>query len=164
MMPLLRKRAISVAGLFVLLLVSHNGYAQQQENNDRLKWRVGTGWPFILVPTVGYQYKDITYYANYKLGLDDGFSFGAEKQFGKHSVGLFLGAVGARKANSNCEGIFFCIVIFDNKTTQGVGGSYEYKYSENANGWAIRVESGYGKESRSNNNRADANIQLVYRF
>ncbi|MDT0583152.1 hypothetical protein [Brumicola blandensis] len=163
-MQLLRKRAMSALGLFVLLIASQNCYSQQQINNDGLEWRVGAGWPFILVPTVGYQYKHITYYANYKLGLDDGFSLGAEKQFGKHSVGLFFGAVGARKVNSNCEGIFSCIVIFDNQTTQGIGGSYEYKYSENTHGWSLRLEAGYGKESRSDTNRADANIQLVYRF
>ena len=39
----------------------------------------GGGWPFILAPTITLkQGNNIEYYANYKLGLDDGFTAGVQ--------------------------------------------------------------------------------------
>ena len=49
----------------------------------------GGGWPFILAPTITLkQGNNIEYYANYKLGLDDGFTAGVQ-----WPQGIMCGAV-----------------------------------------------------------------------
>lgn len=127
---------------------------------------LGGGYPFLVVPTMSFTNNDIRYYANYKLGLDDGFSIGAEMLNGKHKYGAFVGAVGARKTDNSClDTTFLCITLFDHETTQGIGLSYEYHLSSSAKtGWALRFEAGYGEESAYNEKRADGNVQVVYHF
>jgi hypothetical protein len=127
---------------------------------------LGIGYPFVLVPNISINNNDIRYYANYKLGLDDGFSLGAEMINGKHKYGAFVGAVGSRQTDRGCTDITsLCIILTDHKTTQGLGVSYEYHLSDTVNsGWAIRLEAGYGEESSLNKKRADGNIQIMYHF
>ena len=130
----------------------------------------GGGWPFILAPTITLkQGNNIEYYANYKLGLDDGFTAGVQWAEGHHVWGGFVGAVGARKTDlpcgsdpANCPA--FHIVITDRKTTQGLGLSYEYRFFGVKEGWALRLEAGYGKASGTDAKRMDGNLQVVYHF
>ncbi|BCO17445.1 hypothetical protein KUC3_03020 [Alteromonas sp. KC3] len=42
--------------------------------------------------------------------------------------------------------------------------SYEYRLNTSREGWAFRVEAGYGKESQNDTNRFDGNAQVVYHF
>lgn len=144
---------------FALSLLASNAFA-----ND-INWSTATGYPFFVVPTISTTSDDVRYYANYKLGLDDGVSVGAEWLQGQHAMGVFVGAVGARRVNDNCLINSICISLFDDETTNGVGLSYEYKFSNTAaNGWALRFEGGYGKESRNDEKRFDGNIQVVYHY
>ena len=148
-------------GISALVCLPHNSLA------NGLDFSLGGGWPFLFTPTVSTTHKDIEYYVNFKLGLDSGFSLGAEKQFGNHVYGVFIGAVGARNTNSRCHNTDDCDFIlfeFENETTQGLGLSYEYRFNTAREGWALRVESGYGEESRHNEKRFDGNVQLVYHF
>lgn len=125
----------------------------------------GVGYPFVGVPTVSISDDNVRYYANYKLGLDDGFSVGAEWLNGKHAFGAFAGAIGARDVEACNENVILCISIFDNETTNGLGLSYEYHFSESPkSGWGIRFEAGYGKESYFNEKRVDGNVQITYHF
>ncbi|MGB3725835.1 MAG: hypothetical protein WA981_08720 [Glaciecola sp.] len=149
------------------LLCSAYGSVAQAQSND-VSYSVATGWPFVLVPTISIENNNYEYYANYKVGVDDGFSIGAQRVSGNHVYGTFIGALGARSSNYACEADALCdsfvIRFTDRKTTQGVGVSYEYRINSNKQGWAIRLEAGYGEESRNNDRRADANIQAVYHF
>lgn len=128
---------------------------------------LGGGLPFILTPTVSTTHNSIEYYANVKIGLDGGISLGAEKQYGNHAYGVFIGAVGARKTESRCfnnDECDFIILEFREETTQGIGLSYEYRFSSTRDGWAFRLEGGYGEESRHNEKRFDGSVQMVYHF
>lgn len=125
------------------------------------------GLPFILTPTVSTTHNGIEYYANVKVGLDGGISLGAEKQYGNHAYGVFIGAVGARKTESRCfnnDECDFIILEFREETTQGIGLSYEYRFNSTRDGWAFRLEGGYGEESRHNEKRFDGSVQMVYHF
>ena len=155
----MRKLRVS---LIALTCFSSNSIAQDIDVS------LGSGWPFFLVPTVSTKYDDVELYVNYKLGLDDGFTLGAQKQYENHVVGIFLGAVGARDAEYSCEDELTCPIIrlalTDAQTTQGIGMSYEYRLNTSREGWAFRVEAGYGKESQNDTNRFDGNAQVVYHF
>lgn len=133
-----------------------------------VEYSVSGGWPFVVTPSISFIHEDIEYYANYKIGLDDGFSLGFEKPFNQHVFGAFIGAVGARNARYECGERFACnltrIAITDKKTTQGIGLSYEYRFANSRNGWAMRLEAGYGKESTNDVKRIDGNLQIVYHF
>lgn len=135
---------------------------------EEINFSVSGGWPFILTPTVSTTYSDMEFYANYKIGADDGFALGVEKQYGNHALGVFVGAVGARDADYKCDDELSCptfrIVLYEGKTTQGVGMSYEYRFNTSRQGWALRLEAGYGKESKNNAKRFDGNVQVVYHF
>lgn len=135
---------------------------------EEINFSVSGGWPFILTPTVSTTYNDMEFYANYKIGADDGFALGVEKQYGNHALGVFVGAVGARDADYKCDDELSCptfrIVLYEGKTTQGVGMSYEYRFNTSREGWALRLEAGYGKESKNNSKRFDGNVQVVYHF
>lgn len=148
--------------LITLLCLSSTAYAQG------VNMSVSAGWPFFLIPTVSTTYNDIELYVNYKVGLDDGFTVGAEKQYGHHVFGAFVGAVGARDADYLCEADDSCpplrIVFTDAQTTQGLGLSYEYRINQGREGWAFRAEAGYGKESQNDTKRVDGNVQVVYHF
>ena len=134
---------------------------------EEIYFSLGVGWTFFLTPTVSTAHKDIEYYVNFKLGLDAGFSVGAEKQFGNHVYGVFIGAVGARNTDSRChnnDDCDFVLFEFDNESTQGLGLSYEYRFNSSREGWAFRLEAGYGEETRHNEKRFDGNVQVVYHF
>ncbi|MBQ4864722.1 hypothetical protein J8L98_23850 [Pseudoalteromonas sp. MMG013] len=145
------------------LIVSTFIYSAQAKAVDL---SLGGGYPFLVVPTISLTNSDIRYYANYKAGLDDGFSLGAEILNGKHKYGAFIGAVGARKTDARCsDSTLLCTSLFDHQTTQGIGLSYEYHLSSNLNsGWAVRLEAGYGEESYDYEKRTDGNIQFIYHF
>lgn len=137
-------------------------------NANEVGFSLSSGWPFLLNPSISIKHQKIEYYANYKIGLDDGFSLGAEAQLGLHTFGMFVGAIGTRKTRVSCETNATCqawqIMLTDQKTTQGVGISYEYRFLPSRKGWALRLETGYGQESRNNTKRVDANVQVVYHF
>ena len=137
-------------------------------NANEVNFSLGGGWPYVVVPAVSIEHSGFEFYANYKIGLDDGFSLGVEKQTNNHSYGVFVGALGARKTRSICDADSTCppfrIAITDRKTTQGLGLSYEYRFTSSRQGWAIRAEAGYGHESKTDSNRFDGNIQLVHHF
>lgn len=134
------------------------------------KFSLGSGYPFFVVPTLILESDSLAYYVNYKAGLDDGFSIGVQSIQGKHIFGAFAGAVGTRDVKDYCKKIDVvpCIsgllVLDSYRTTQGVGLSYEYRFNTKPNGWAVRIEAGYGKESRTDDKRADGNVQVVYHF
>lgn len=135
---------------------------QAQTKNEDIQISFGGGYPFLLVPQVAYQQNNISYYLNYKMGLDDGFSLGAQIHNNQHVYGAFIGAIGAKDASSVDDSFFR---LFEDQTTQGIGVSYEIRFTPQKNAsWALRAEIGYGKESHTNTKRADGNIQLVYHF
>lgn len=134
---------------------------------DGFDFSLSGGFPFLITPTVSTTHDGIEYYANLKIGLDGGLSLGAEKQYGNHVYGVFIGAVGARKTEFSCfdnDECDFILFEFEEKTTQGIGLSYEYRFNSTRDGWAFRLEGGYGEESRHNEKRFDGNVQIVYHF
>lgn len=141
-----------------------------QEKGPDVQFSLGTGYPFFIIPQVSLLDEDKKYYLNYKIGLDDGFTVGVDWLNGHHSYGVFAGAIGARDAEVECNpDSFSCnlsnFFIFDDKTTQGIGLAYEYRFNGQAHkGWAVRFEAGYGEESRTDERRADGNIQVLYHF
>lgn len=144
-------------------------FASPNLHASEVEFSIGGGFPFFVVPQVSLTQQDKRYYVNYKAGLDDGFSAGMEWLNDNHAYGVFVGAVGAREASNDCEIQSLCdalrIIIFDEKTTQGIGLSYEYRFSgQDQSGWGLRLEAGYGQESRNKSERADANIQFSYHF
>ena len=42
--------------------------------------------------------------------------------------------------------------------------SYEYRFFGVKEGWALRLEAGYGKASGTDAKRMDGNLQVVYHF
>ncbi len=148
--------------LLALIFISGAGHSKE------LNMSLGGGWPYALVPTVAIEHRGLEFFANYKIGLDDGFTLGVEKQFEHHTYGIFVGALGARKTRENCDLDSTCppfrIALTDRKSTQGIGFSYEYRFSSTRQGWALRVEAGYGHESKTDANRFDGNLQLVHHF
>jgi len=155
-----------------------------------LDFSMGGGYPFIATPeaSIASDDKRQRWFANYKLGLDDGFSLGFEQALStnnKHSFGILIGAVGARHINKPCtysdnytgdiaEEIgsvigqaFGCALTgaFGDKTTNGVGVSYHYNFSGlNNSGWKLNFELGYGKVSGFDNKRTDGGINISYQF
>jgi hypothetical protein len=135
----------------------------------------GGGYPFIVVSeiSIASEEKAQRWHANYKVGLDDGFTLGVEQSFShndKHSIGVIVGALGIKKENHRCQeqgSNLDCILsdIFDEETTVGLGLTYGYYFNRiNATGWFLKVEAGYGEGKESDEKHADASVRISYQF
>lgn len=151
--------------------------------ND-VNFSIGGGYPYFVIPEVSLSANEGTqrWYANYKLGLNDGFSLGFEHALTankKHALGLVIGAIGIRDDERECVktdddsisgelgNIIGCAITdaFDYETTNGAGVSYSYLFRGlNEGGWRVRFELGYGEGSDSNEKRADGGISVSYEF
>ncbi|MBB1305353.1 hypothetical protein H5089_06815 [Pseudoalteromonas sp. SR45-1] len=150
--------------------------------ND-VSFSIGGGYPYLVIPEVSLSANDDTqrWYANYKLGLDDGFSAGFEQAVSdnkKHAFGVLVGAIGARDTDQECESstndvatdfanTLGCVIggIFDEETTNGIGLTYNYNFNGlNSAGFRLKLDVGYGKASDSNEKRADGGISVSYEF
>lgn len=151
---------------------------------------IGGGYPFFVIPEMSIATDDAQrrWFANYKMGLDDGFSIGVEQGLDEkntHAVGMMIGALGVRDDKRPCPaqnnnsgdvleeiGNTFAHTLgcaigeaFDDKSTDGIGVSYSYNFNGlNNAGMRIRVELGYGKASGSDEKRADGGIVFSYQF
>jgi len=144
--------------------------------ND-VNFSIGGGYPYFVIPEVSLSANEGTqrWYANYKLGLDDGFSLGFEHALTadkKHALGIVVGALGVQENSDECEddsigSVIGCSFsdIFDDETTNGLGVSYSYLFSGlNESGWRVRFELGYGEGSVSEEKRADGGLSVSYEF
>ncbi|MBU3003167.1 hypothetical protein [Paraglaciecola arctica] len=165
---------------------------QAVQAND-VNFSIGGGYPFFVVPEISLASVDNQkrWYANYKIGFDDGFSIGFEQAISntnKHALGFIAGAIGAREDKTPCPntdnesntastpGDDFVEIIgsaigcslskmFDEETTNGLALTYSYNFSGlNNAGMRIHVELGYGEGHHSKEKRADGGITLSYHF
>jgi hypothetical protein len=160
---------------------------------NEINFSIGGGYPFFVVPEVSLSSDDNQqrWYANYKMGLDDGFSIGFEQAIdntNKHAIGILAGAIGAREDKTPCpntdkenntdttpDDVFVEAIgsaigcslgkIFDEETTNGLALSYSYNFNGlNNSGMRLRVELGYGEGHHSKEKRVDGGIALSYHF
>lgn len=130
------------------------------------------GFPYVFIPEVSYSPNaEQRWFANYKLGLDDGFSAGFEQAVSannRHALGIFGGALGVKSghhylcgegdnsADSDdlndvgedllCQVFAGASEAFDNHTVNGVGLSYSYnRHGLSEHGLRVRIEFGYGR-------------------
>ncbi len=174
----MRKIATGLAFSALALLTSNSATANE------FGFSVGAGYPYFaaLEGSMATQDKSQRWFANYKMGLDDGFSAGFEQGYGNnlnHAFGGFVGAVGIYKGD-DCEpktdasnigeafgSIFGCALkeAFDDETLNGAGLSYSYYFNGiNNAGWRLRLEAGYGKASHSKEERAAGGLTISYQF
>lgn len=152
--------------------------------DDDISFALSTGVPFFVTPEMSYQSQDseTRYYANLKLGLDNGASLGFETPVSenkKHMLGAFIGSVGVRDGDTECDqepssslgetlgNIIGCSLAatFDWETVNGIGASYRYDFSGEVNqGWYTRLELGYGKARESKKNTAVGGFVVGYQF
>lgn len=151
---------------------------------------VGSGYPYFGSLELSLPADDgkQRWFANYKMGLDDGFSLGFEQGYGNglnHAFGGLVGAVGVYKGDDNCRvkdtsdgdlvefisdsfaQSFGCALsaAFDDETLNGVGVSYSYYFNGlNNSGWRLRLEAGYGKASDSGEKRGTGGMIVSYQF
>ncbi|MBH0058504.1 hypothetical protein I6F65_16240 [Pseudoalteromonas sp. SWXJZ94C] len=163
--------------LLTLSIASYSSAANE------VSFSIGGGYPYLVIPEVSLSANDDTqrWYANYKLGLDDGFSAGFEQAVSdnkKHAFGALVGAIGARDTDQKCESLtndvatdfantLGCVIggIFDEETTNGIGLTYSYSFNGlNSAGFRLELDVGYGKASDSNEKRADGGISVSYEF
>lgn len=164
-----------------VLLLSSLSLSSQANTVD---FTIGGGLPFFVVPEFSFASDDEKkrYFVNYKMGLDDGFSFGFEQGMdskNKHALGVFVGALGVRDADMPCSYVksddavenfgkaLACSFakIYDEETTNGVGLSYSYNFKGlNHSGMRIRFELGYGEGSNSHKKRVDGGVVVSYQF
>lgn len=161
---------------FCGLILGLLSFSAPANNSD---FTFGSGYPYLFVAEVSVASNENQqrWFANYKLGFDDGFSLGVEHGLGeekKHAIGLFVGALGVSDADS-CEvnndpfgavtlGCAF-VEIFDDETTNGVGLSYTFNFNGlNNPGGRIRLEYGYGEGVDSGKERSDGNLTYSYQF
>lgn len=138
------------------------------------EFTLSTGYPFVAQLQASHiiENGDARVYANYKVGLDDGFSGGYERAFGDHSIGVMYGALGARKTEDDCEQSnpivgSLCGLgnVFGDRTTNGFGVTYQYWFNGAFKpGWGIRFEGGYGDVTGTDEKRADGNVTISYQF
>ncbi|REL32171.1 hypothetical protein [Thalassotalea euphylliae] len=166
----------------IALLATHISVTSHAEDID---FSLGTGYPYLVIPEVSYSASggQQRLYANYKLGLDDGFAIGFEHGLdsaNQHAIGLLVGAIGAQDDKRPCpnnddengiaEGLASVIAcsiveIFDHETTNGIGLSYSYNHHGlNNSGFRIRFEAGYGEGVDSKEKRFDGAVVLSYQF
>ncbi|QSX33152.1 hypothetical protein JYB87_15705 [Shewanella avicenniae] len=126
------------------------------------------GLPFMVIPEVSYHPNDQQrWFANYKVGLDDGVSAGFEQAVddnNRHALGIVAGALGVRNGHkewcgsdseSGSVGYTMGCAIgtalaepFDNHTVNGLGVSYSYnRHGLSERGLRVRLEWGYGRIS-----------------
>lgn len=88
-------------------------------------------------------------------------------------MGAFLGSIGSQPDIEQCEnesnsGSFIgCIFvsIIDRESTDGLGFSYSYNFNGlNKPGMRIQCSLGYGKGRVSNDERAEASVNVSYHF
>lgn len=179
----MRKILLSTAILSTL------SFCLPAQAND-VGFSVGTGYPYVgslelsLPANEGKQ----RWFANYKMGLDDGFSLGFEQGYGNelnHALGGLVGAVGIYKGDDNCtatntnngdlvESItesfaqsLGCALsaAFNDETLNGVGLSYSYYVNGiNKSGWRFKLEAGYGKASNSGDKLGTGGLIVSYQF
>jgi len=163
---------------FKLLLLSSVlslSSAVQANNADKIHFALGSGYPFFSVFEVSLpaMNDDQRWFANYKVGLDDGFSVGFEQQLtgNMQTVGFSLGAIGARDAvgcdENKGAGAVICplVEIFDSETTNGAAFNYSYYFSGiHSSGTKVRFEVGYGQSNQTNVNRFDGSVIISYQF
>lgn len=142
---------------------------------------IGGGLPFLVIPeiSIASENNEQRWFANYKMGLDDGFSFGFEQGIdieNKHALGIFIGALGVKDDNRPClqrtdkndplkELGCAIFSVFDEETTNGLGLSYSYNFSGlNHSGMRIRFELGYGEGADSQEKRVDGGFSFSYQF
>jgi len=167
-----------------LILAANNAHA------TGIDFTLATGFPFVAVVegSMPSDNNNRRWFANYKVGLDDGFSVGVEQVVGQgntHAVGVVVGALGMHSNKRDCQqssetsgdlttdlvdgvlGQVFCAIgnAFSDETTNGLGLSYSYHFNGlNNAGWRIRLEGGYGKGSRSDKKRGDGSVMISYQF
>jgi hypothetical protein len=149
--------------------------AAQASNSENVHLSLGSGYPFFTVveASLPAMNDDQRWFANYKLGLDDGFSVGFEQTLAGNmqTVGFSLGAIGARDAvgcdENKGAGAIICpiVEIFDSETTNGAAFNYSYYFSGvNSSGTKIRFELGYGQSNQANVKRFDGSVIISYQF
>jgi hypothetical protein len=151
--------------------------------ND-VSFTLGTGFPYVgsLEASMPAFEGNQRWFANYKIGLDDGFSLGFEHALDDdkhHAIGVMYGALGIRNDDTDCPESeentvesFFGVIIgcslaaaFDWETINGVGLSYSYNVSGlNNAGWRFRVEGGSGKGAVSDKTHSSASFIASYQF
>ena len=173
------------APLVAALLAGVLNVNQQAEAVD---FSAGIGYPFFLVPEVSITGSSGNHrlYANYKLGLDDGFALGIEQAIdnaGHNAVGVFAGAVGiyddgekdcnsADEQNASdvadavgCAIASAMVEAFDDEAINGIGVSYSYNSNGlNNTGWRVRLELGYGKSDNSKEKSSGGAVVVSYQF
>jgi len=169
------KNVLSASLLFIIV-ISNKATA--------VDFTLGGGIPFLVVPEVSLASEDEKqrWFINYKMGLDDGFSFGVEHGLGldnKHAVGVLVGALGVKNNDDVCKdeksddiaenlgNAISCglLIIFSEETTNGLGLSYSYNFNGlNQSGMRLRFELGYGEGSTSHEKRIDGGFVISYQF
>ncbi|MCH1923627.1 hypothetical protein L9G74_04675 [Shewanella sp. C32] len=157
-------------------------------------YTVTGGIPYFVIPEISYSPNaEQRWFANYKLGLDDGFSAGFEQAVSdnnRHALGIFGGALGVRRShvvrcnnesqNGEQENIgdafdeLGCTLavevletIYNNRTVNGVGLSYSYnRHGLSERGLRVRLEFGYGRIEDANfdKNGVTGGIAVGYQF
>lgn len=148
------------------------------------------GFPYVVIPEISYSPNaDQRWFANYKLGLDDGFSAGFEQAISannRHALGIFGGALGVKSGHryvcnegnqSGEPGNFddeLCSALarpfaeaFDHHTVNGVGLSYSYnRHGLSERGLRVRLEFGYGRieDADFDKNGVTGGIAVGYQF
>jgi len=160
-------------------------FAQASDVNFSL----AAGWPYVFNPEISFNSPESNrrWFANYRMGFDDGFSIGMEQGVGDtpHALGIVAGAIGVDKKDDNCTelddldgdaadviggvigGALVCgfNAIFDDQTVLGIAGTYSYHFSgHNNDGWSIRAELGYGEASETNEKKVAGGVYIRYQF
>lgn len=180
----MKKLGLQSAGALTLCLMSALSQAQE------VSFSIGGGLPFLLTPEVSYASpaSGSRWYANYKMGLDDGFSAGYEKALdrdNKHALGIVVGAFAVRDDDRPCEvadnnednlasqigfeigSALGCALskAFDDETINGIGLTYSYQFNGlNEAGWRVRFELGHGEGARSKENSTSGGFIASYQF
>lgn len=183
----MNKTVLQCSGALALCLVSTVSVA-----ND-FKFSLGVGLPFLLTPEVSYSQPgaDSRWYANYKMGLDDGFSGGYERALDadkKHALGVLIGAFSVVDDKRPCpdsdktemtqDNVFAQISFdigsalgcalseaFDEESLNGIALTYSYQANGlNESGWRVRFELGHGEAARSKRKDTSGGFIVSYQF
>jgi len=158
--------------------------SQANATDNDVSFTLGTGFPYLgnLEVSMPAFEGNQRWFANYKVGVDDGFSLGFEHALDDdkhHAIGVMYGALGVINDDSDCPDSekdngesFFGVVIgcalaaaFDWETVNGVGLSYSYNVNGLNNiGWRFRIEGGSGKGIESKKTSSSASFIASYQF